>query len=135
MKIWLVRGVVAAVVAFFVGTLATLQQVYLPNLRGLAWDVVFAIIFGEKNRLDADDWSIFATSTVVWVIPEVLFSLALYVIGERIAAKVFQFDRPRRGCCVACGYNLRGVSGKCPECGQPTGQASPDQQSPIILRD
>ena len=32
-------------------------------------------------------------------------------------------DRLKRGCCLKCGYNLRGnASHICPECGTPTGK-------------
>lgn len=45
--------------------------------------------------------------------------LALLAVATPIAqGPIRRWSRRRRGCCLVCGYNLRGNrSGRCPECG------------------
>lgn len=62
-----------------------------------------------------------------WIIfPLWLPSIALIATGS-VALLVGPFRkwvRGRRGCCIECGYSLRGnQSGRCPECGTPCGSA------------
>ena len=55
------------------------------------------------------------------------FPLHLFACGGlplliRLQAKLQRSRRLRANQCVACGYDLRGSSGRCPECGQPANQ-------------
>ena len=48
----------------------------------------------------------------------------------RLARLLGRQRRNKRGQCTHCGYDLRGVSGRCPECGTPVSHRPEDMKSP-----
>ncbi len=57
-------------------------------------------------------------SLIVLLVGGVIVWFAVSFIVERRMERV-RFDRDRNGLCVGCGYDLRGLNGRCPECGLP----------------
>lgn len=53
------------------------------------------------------------------VVPHWLVAIALAVLPTIWLAIRLRDRRLRRSCCPSCGYDLRGSSGRCPECGTP----------------
>ncbi len=69
--------------------------------------------FGPQPLLPV--WPGFVVNTLLFAAPWVFALLVMYAAG---AAR--RRYRRRRGRCIACGYDLRGLSGAvCPECGSP----------------
>jgi hypothetical protein len=44
--------------------------------------------------------------------------VALAVVLLRTLDRRHDFDRITHGQCLNCGYDLRGITGRCPECGK-----------------
>jgi len=75
---------------------------------------VYSIPLGARNTTV----SILSVRVPLWA-GSVLF--AAYPSVAFIRGPLRRWRRRRRGCCIACGYNLTGnVSGVCPECGEAT---------------
>lgn len=55
----------------------------------------------------------FAMVTPVWVVALLAAVPPAWHLGLRLHRR----RRQRRGCCMACGYDLRATSHRCPECG------------------
>lgn len=48
-----------------------------------------------------------------------ILGLILFATGGQMARKEWrQYRRRKLGLCLACGYDLRGSSNQCPECGR-----------------
>ena len=54
-----------------------------------------------------------------WAVALVIGAVPL----ERLRRVIRAMMRRRRGCCIACGYDLRGSGERCPECGRPASVA------------
>jgi hypothetical protein len=74
------------------------------------------------------DWNNWAAGRLSWPHAPAAWALfvPLYVPLLATAAIALHYRRltrpPRPGCCEDCGYDLTGnLSGRCPECGEPTG--------------
>jgi hypothetical protein len=53
-----------------------------------------------------------------------LFYAALTGFGALHALRRWSlFERQKTGCCLRCGYDLRGIPLRCPECGTPISRA------------
>ncbi len=49
-----------------------------------------------------------------------LFSIApMALVGPRIVKGVRRRRRMKLGLCLGCGYDVRGMTDRCPECGEP----------------
>jgi hypothetical protein len=91
----------------------------------------FELVRDAKWRSGMDfQTSIAAGSlTLPLYFPTLLFALlpAHYVLRVRRRRRIA--GRLARGCCPACGYDLRASAGRCPECGREAEQAQlPKQQ-------
>ena len=68
----------------------------------------------RRVLLAAPDW---AVAVCLWV--------PALAIARSAASAVRADRRHRRGCCPACGFDLRGGHARCPECGRPTDTGRP----------
>jgi hypothetical protein len=59
-----------------------------------------------------------------WVVVAVLLALPLARGAAKLGRTVRRRRRTRENRCVACGYDLRGSSGRCPECGASRAKSS-----------
>jgi hypothetical protein len=99
------------------------QAVELALVRGERVDVLRAWQEGSTQR--SRSWLISIVNALfVWlmlyVFAFVLISLARLMVGMyQIRTKRAAAERRRRGYCVACGYDMRGLEfhARCPECG------------------
>ena len=85
-----------------------------PAGEGPPNGVVFAGL-GFGMRAERPPYVIAAYA--VWF-PHWFAVLVLSVLPARaLATRAIRRKRARRGLCRACGYDLRGTPGRCPECG------------------
>ncbi len=55
----------------------------------------------------------------LWCVYGVIFFIALVAVETGDRRRRLRKHRLDFGLCLECGYRLRGVSGRCPECGTP----------------
>jgi hypothetical protein len=58
-------------------------------------------------------------ATLITIPHWVLIIFALTPAAVQTRQLLLQRSRARRGCCLNCGYDLRGTPDRCPECGTP----------------
>ena len=89
-------------------------MVFLYVLAVLAWTISALALFlrtDEGGRLGAFlSAFMFISGSVNWL------------SASRLGRALW---RHAAGCCYACGYDLRGSPGRCPECGTPVPPRSP----------
>ena len=52
-----------------------------------------------------------------WLLVALTGAWPVWFVCRHVTAALRRADREMRGRCVACGYDLRGASSRCPECG------------------
>ena len=115
-------GVVVAILGL--GTAATQVSIAWGDWRLAARVVEVEIDDGQVLRGTAALQHMKRSAAIHALAASVL--LAGVPIGVVIVVRSSRrLARLKRGCCVRCGYNLTGnVTGRCPECGEPTAERS-----------
>jgi hypothetical protein len=52
---------------------------------------------------------------LIW--PALIIGAVAMLFGRRHIVSVVRRHRLRSGHCLICGYDVRGIEGRCPECG------------------
>ena len=97
---------------------------------GVLWGLVYLVLI-VLNILENDEYDRSHTATLrgftdLWLVIGILGGCSWQVVRFVKAIRggyteAERDDRLKRGCCLKCGYNLRGnTSHVCPECGSPT---------------
>lgn len=88
---------------------------------GRAFDTSAPHLIGKILGLDASVWTSHRPGQSIYNfdfwLPGWLLLIPLGVIAWKVRRSVVRRRRKKLGQCVACGYDLRASSGRCPECG------------------
>ena len=86
---------------------------YIPKRYPLVnWNGFYAL-----RREEPDIW--YTAGVPYWSVAAILATIVAFQISRQLARRRTRAIRIERGCCGNCGYDLRGGSAVCPECGRP----------------
>jgi hypothetical protein len=121
----LVLSVACAVGWVVIGTIRSRQTDPLVErlnaLPRVGPSAISPAVVAERRRLGAELVDVTSRHAHRSLVLSALFlaGLALWM-SRRVPGAVREWTRPRRrknGQCEGCGYDLRGIGGRCPECG------------------
>jgi hypothetical protein len=96
----------------------------MHQIRPFSWILAAVILYAllAVGRSYFDNPLLFVGGFFLSLLGAVVAGTLIWVVIAWVRDKHLEkrrYERQRAGCCVICGYDVRTLDGKCPECGFP----------------